>query len=382
MTKPLNYCLAILLFISTQAFGQKSQIFIAQNSLGKLQKSISNKEDKKKQIEILKEGIKAVEAAEKDKKTRKWSETWAIKAYLYSYLMLIDDDATNNDKYYNLAVEAFENAKKNDKYDRNLGLINASKTNIIIKKQEKGNQAFANFDYYEAFNQLKEVSDFYPTDTTLAINTAICAQNIQNYNDALKYLIRAKDNNVKNRAVYQNLAYIYSSKFNTELALKSLEDGLKLCPNDNILVNDYINLLIDNEKFSKALELIESTIKIEKGDKLLYFLYGYLQQISNSDNIVAEMAYKKALDRDQNYFDALYQLGLVYINRANEALKLKDENKINQFNGFINRSQLTLLHAYEINPNDKNTIQLLIDIYTRKNSFDKVQELKRKLEEF
>jgi hypothetical protein len=101
--------------------------------------------------------------------------------------------------------------------------------------------------------------------------------------------------------------------------------------------------------------------------------------LQENNNSTAELAYKKALDLDQNYFDALYQLGVVYVNNANDALKAKNKQK---FTSFVNRAEMILLRAHEINLNDRNTIQLLIEIYTRKNRLDKVQELKRKLNEF
>ena len=59
----------------------------------------------------------------------------------------------------------------------------------------------------------------------------------------------------------------------------------------------------------------------------------------------------------------------------------KEKNK-QKFNSYINRAEFTFLRAHEINQNDRNTIKLLIEIYTRKNRLDKVQELKRKFNEF
>jgi len=195
----------------------------------------------------------------------------------------------------------------------------------------------------------------------------------------LVYYKRAKDNGIKNSAVYQNMANIYASKFETDLAIKTLEDGLKLNPYHPFLTNDYINLLLDNENYDRAVKIIEGSIATEKRSKLLYFLYGYLHQAKMNNNGTAELAYKKALDIDLNYFDALYQLALVYIENANQSLK---ERNNQQFASLINRAEFTLLRAHEINMNDRNTISLLIDIYTRKNRLDKVQELKRKINEF
>ncbi|MNK04897.1 Beta-barrel assembly-enhancing protease [compost metagenome] len=363
------------------AFAQKTQLQIARNSVGKLQVAINTKQDTKKQLSILGEGVKAADAAQNDKKTKKWPETWALKAYLSAYVSIIDSDEGNADRYYNFAVQAIDSARRLDKFQANYRLISAAAYNINIRKQKKGSVAFANGDYAAAYELLREVSDFVPKDTTLAINTALSALNIQYFDKALVYFKRAKENGIINPLVFQSMANIYTSKFEHELAIRTLEDGIKLNPYSIFLTNDYINLLLDNEKYTEAMRVIESTLKVESNNKLLYFLYGYLQQ-HKANNSTAELAYNRALNIDENYFDALYQLGLVYVNSANESIKSGKSENAQKFKSFINRAEIALLQAHEVNQNDKATVQLLIEIYTRKNRLDKVQELKGKLEEF
>jgi tetratricopeptide (TPR) repeat protein len=375
------FLIATSVFISYQSFSQTSQIKIAQNAVGKLQVAIASGMDKSKQMTVVGEGLKATESAQTDKKTKNWPETWAIRSYLSSYVALIDQDEANSEKYYATAVETLDSAKRLDKFQSNTALTDAANYNIILKKQEKGNKAYNNNEFKTAFTLLKEVSDFFPKDTVISINTALSAQNINDYNSALFYFKRAKDNGIKNPVVFQSMAGIYASKFEQEAAIRILEDGLKVNPYNIYLNNNYINLLLDNERYDQAKQVIEKSLTIESKNKLLYFLYGYLYQIS-SNNSTAELAYKKALALDQNYFDALYQLGLVYINNANDALKGDKEKRAQEFSALINRAEFVLLQAHEINPNDRPTVQLLIDIYTRKNRLDKAQELKRKLEEF
>ena len=373
--------LAAFIFLTTfNALAQKSQILIARNSVGKLQASIAGKEDEKKQLAIITEGLKSIESAEKDNKTKNWAETWSIKSYLTSYASLIETDKSNSDKFYESANAAIKQARGLDKYEDNSGLIKASNHNILIKKQERGNSSYFNNDFKEAYDDLKEVSDSFPTDTTLALNTAICALNIQNYDESITYFKRAKDNGIRNAAMFQKLAQLYTGKYDNETAIKTLEDGLTKNPFNHSLTNDYINLLLDTENYSRASSLIEGNLKVEKGNKLLYFLYGYLQQ-AGGNNATAILAYDKALATDQNYFDALYQLSLAYINNANETLRKNESDKNSKYNAFINRAQFALQRANEINPNDKKTVQLLLDIYTRKKATDKVQELNRKLQE-
>lgn len=380
MQNCLKISLTALIFFSFNAVAQKSQILIARNSVGKLQASIANKEDEKKQLSIITEGLKSIESAEKDNKTKNWTETWSIKSYLTSFASLIDTDPNNANKFYDSAVEAVAKAKALDRYNDNGGLIKASDHNILIKKQDKGNEAYFNNEFKEAFADLKEVSDNFPADTTLALNTAICALNIQSYDESLTYFKRAKENGIKNPSVFQKMAQMYVVKSENETAIKTLEDGLVLNPFNRFLTNDYINLLLDTENYSKAQGLIENNLKVEKGNKLLYFLYGYLQQVGGN-NATAILAYDKALTTDQNYFDALYQLSLAYINTANETLRKGDADKTEKYKGLINRAQFALQRANEINPNDKKTVQLLIDIYNKKGVTDKAQELNRKLQE-
>jgi tetratricopeptide (TPR) repeat protein len=258
-------------------------------------------------------------------------------------------------------------------------LINAADYNIHARIQREGAKAFSTGDYASAFQLLKQVSDFLPKDTLMAVNVGLSAQNLSHYNDALTYFLRAKENGIKNPAIYQQLANIYSSKFENELAIQTLKDGLKLNPNNQFLINDYINLLLNNDKFEEASTSISNLLGDDSQNRLYYYLQGYLAQNHQQNLASAETYYLKALALEHDFFAATYQLGLVYLSMANTDLK---NHQAEAFNKNIERAFASLDRAYEINPHHRNTIQLLIDIYTRKNRFDKVQELRRQLNEF
>jgi len=372
---------ALCVIINVQsAYSQITQLQIARNSVGKLQMAIANKKDQNTQMSILGEGIKASESAEKDKKTRKWPETWAIKSYLSSYIAILDPNESNADKYFDLALNAIDSAKRFDKFEDNSGLIAASNYNINIKKQQKGNSAYEAKDFEAAYNYLKQVSDFFPKDTTLAINTALSAEGLKRDDEALTYYKRAKENGARNPVIFQRMENIYVGKLDKEAALKIVQDGIALNPYNTMLNNDYINMLLDNGKYTEARQIIESTLKVDTRSKLLYYLYGYLHQ-QNANLGTAELAYNKSLTLDKNYFDALYQLGLVYVNLGNQALNA-DARDVSKFSSSLNRAEIILLQAHQVKPKDKATINLLIEIYTRKNRFDKVQEFKAQLDEF
>jgi len=379
--KHLIFSVTFLTVISSQSvFSQKTQLLIAKNSVGKLQAAIANKKDQKTRLAILTEGIKASESTEKDVKTKKWPETWAIKSYLSSYIAITDSDQNNSNKYYEQALQAIDSAKRFENYEDNAGLIAAANYNINIKKQQKGNVAYADKDFGSAFEYLKQVSDFFPKDTVLAINAALSAEGIKNENESFNYFKRAKDNGVRNPVVFQRLAGIYKNRGDIDKSIRTLEEGLNINSYNSLLMNDYINMLLDNERYGDAIKVIEGTLKVETRSKLLYYLYGYLHQ-KNANMSTAELAYNKSLDIDRNYFDALYQLGLVYLNLGNEALAAQTKD-VPKFASYLNRAEVILVQAHAVNPKDKPAINLLIDIYTRKNRFDRVQELRAQLDEF
>jgi len=379
--KRLIFSVTFLTVISSQSvFSQKTQLLIAKNSVGKLQAAIANKKDQKTRLAILTEGIKASESTEKDVKTKKWPETWAIKSYLSSYIAITDSDQNNSNKYYDQALQAIDSAKRFENYEDNAGLIAAANYNINIKKQQKGNVAYADKDFGSAFEYLKQVSDFFPKDTVLAINAALSAEGIKNENESFNYFKRAKDNGVRNPVVFQRLAGIYKNRGDVDKSIRTLEEGLNINSYNSLLMNDYINMLLDNERYGDAIKVIEGTLKVETRSKLLYYLYGYLHQ-KNANMSTAELAYNKSLDIDRNYFDALYQLGLVYLNLGNEALAAQTKD-VPKFASYLNRAEVILVQAHAVNPKDKPAINLLIDIYTRKNRFDRVQELRAQLDEF
>lgn len=363
-----------MLFNLHTVSAQKTQLQIARNSVGKLQAAIADNKDQKTQLDILGEGIKSSEATSKDSKTRKWPETWAIKAYLSSYISILDSNEDNSDKYYELAVQSIDSANRFDKFEDNSGLIAASTYNINIKKQRKGNEAYEAGEFESAYKFLKEVSDFFPNDSTLAVNTALSAREIKNDDEALAYFKRAKNNGMRNPAAFQMMSNIYVGKLDNVEAIRAIEEGLRLNPYNTMLTNDYINLLLDNEKYAEAKQVIENTLKIQTRDKLLYYLYGYLHQKSANMG-TSELAYNRSIDLDQNYFDALYQLGLVYINVGNQALTSPKRDAA-KFSSSLNRAEIILLRAHDVKKRDKATINLLVEIYTRKNRFDKAQEFK------
>ena len=280
--------LSIILFLITfQASAQKSQLRIARNTIGKLQAAIVAKADVNSQINIVGEGLKATISAQQDRKTKKYPETWAIAAYLNSYLALID--TKDPDKYYQDALALIDTAKQLDRFHENEKLLNAAVMNTFVIKQDKANKAFNSYDYATALGYLKELSDYFPQDSTLALNTAIACQNLRNYNQALIYYNRAIETGSSNPVIYQHLAEIYSSKFDTENAIKVLETGQKRNPGNIFILNDLVNLLLDNERYEKAEKALEDATEIYEGERKFDLIIRYPEDFRGDERAIGKL---------------------------------------------------------------------------------------------
>ena len=371
--------LMILLFLCvfTSLYAQKNQVQIARNAVGKLQVSFVDPALKAKSLGYITDGLKAIDLAKENKKTGKWAETWAIKAYLHSVNSLLSANGDAAEKQLNLALSALDTAKTLDKEQINSIIIKATINNTMIKRLDKGNTAFLDKDFLEAYETLKEVSDYNEVDTSLALNVAIAAQNIQQDGEALKYLKRAKTHGIRNPAVFQQLSKVYSLKMEPDQALMVLKEGIKLNPDNIVLKRDYINVLLDNGKYTDALDALEKELLVTRTDEKLFFIYGLLNQLENRFPD-AEAAFKRSIALNSYNFDAFYQLGLVYLDKAN----LQAKNTGVGYKDAIANAELAFNKAFTIKPNDKATISLLIQIYKSQSDLERARELQRRLREF
>jgi len=100
---------------------------------------------------------------------------------------------------------------------------------------------------------------------------------------------------------------------------------------------------------------------------------------------LAEENYKKALSVNPNFFEANYNIGAIYINKASilqkEAnnLPLSEDKKYAKLNDEANANLKIAIpwleKAFNIRPTDQGTIKALKEAYTRLKMNDKLKEL-------
>jgi tetratricopeptide (TPR) repeat protein len=114
-----------------------------------------------------------------------------------------------------------------------------------------------------------------------------------------------------------------------------------------------------------------------------------LEKPADADDKIkqAEADYKKAVELKPNYFDALFDLGVLYFNHGVAITKLADKitdaakSKAEDIKATaeFNKAMIPLEKALEIDPKNNNTMYALSKIYARLALTDKYNAIKERM---
>lgn len=284
--------------------------------------------------------------------------------------------------------------------------------NIGIYFDNTGRANFNGKKYSEAlaaFEKAYEISG--SSDTTALYFCATSAEMAKDYEKAKKYYQKMIDAKVGQGNTYASLVTVHKLMKDTAEAMVVLQKGRAAYPNDIDLVISETNYFFDQNRSPEALNNLNIAIKARPVDPNLYLVRGNVydnlanpkdakgKDIENSkknagddaseahNREMAEQDYKKAIELKPDYFDALFNLGILYNNygvKLNKlADKITDKAKNTAANAKateqFNKAMPVLEKALEVNPADKNTKIALKQIYVRLQLLDKMKAIDEKL---
>jgi tetratricopeptide (TPR) repeat protein len=160
---------------------------------------------------------------------------------------------------------------------------------------------------------------------------------------------------------------------------------------------DEMTLLLALDRADEAEGSVKLAIEKEPNNALLYSVLGGLYdkkaaEAKDDAEIqkwygLAEEAYKQAIAKDANYFDAYFNIGVLYNNRAaneyEKCNKLKSDTEYVKCKKVADDIYLQAVPYFEgahrLDPKDQQTIQQLMKLYAKTNDQAKYQEMKDKL---
>jgi len=408
--------------IASMSYAQKSKVVSAYNYNRGFERSQKCSE--------LVSGLEAINAAIEHEQTKDAAKTWYYRGNLYFNILASKDPACKaidpealekcTDSYMKAMVLNFEDPelKKLDlekedgsdvmkffsalqsksKVDDEMYTMDIMGRKIPGLAGEYGNDGIGKFqkkDYkaaQESFGKSMLLSQLTgKLDTMMMYNTALASE-YSGDNDAAKQiyegLIMLKynvDGNGPN--LYRSVANIYTKEGNKEKAAEYIKKGRDAYPNDYNLIVAELDGYLASGKHQEALQNLNLAIENNSNNEVLYFARGTVyENLKEEDKAVAD--YKKAIEIKPDYFDAVFNLGAFYFNKGADKINSANAlpfNETKKFDAFKAEAKVAfeasiphIEKANELKPEDIDTANMLIKVYTQTEQYDKAKAVKAK----
>ena len=259
---------------------------------------------------------------------------------------------------------------------------------------------------YDAFDGSVKMYDVLSKPDTLAmINAALAAENLNRFDEAFSYYKMCADNNYgKGAEMYQSMIRVLNSPKNEnkddQKILSVIEEGKNKFPNDFVLNVEEFNFWYNKGDNEKAQQALQNAIEADPTNKILHFNIGVTydnlakteHEAKNHEKAFeyiekAVTGYKSAIELDDKYVDAYYNLGALYVNESQEIQSIANDYDGEKYEQEMKRGQETmqkgvpyLEKVLTFTPNDKNTLSVLKIIYANMDDMENYKRIKALLE--
>ena len=236
---------------------------------------------------------------------------------------------------------------------------------------------------------------------------AICAIQAGDRPTAKGLLMELYEEEYPDAAVYSSLFDLLMNEDNEEKALEVLDKGKELFPDDNTILFARINYYIQNDELELLEQSLMQAVEAEPENASVHSalanvymkIYNRMVEAEEYDkeeanryrNLSIEY-YDKAIELDPNDFEPYYSVGSIYFNEAavitqkmselgmgKEDQKMYDSLKV-ESEKLFEKALPYFKKAESLEPNDRNSLLALREIFARMNEYEKAQELKVRME--
>ncbi len=351
-----------------------------------------------------------IDAASADASTKEDPATWLLRAKVY-----MEIGASENPEYQSLDKNAVAEADQAIIKAKELGLnsiqeIQVQQLLLVLSElvYNDGVMAFQAERYGEASNRFLrsyEILEPYGSvDTTTLYNAGLASELATNYNEAKNIYKKLVDMKYDQPYLFTSLSNISMIQGDTVAALDYVLQGRKKYPDDlNIIFNE-ANIYIFTGQSEKAKDVLALAIEKDPENHTLYFALA-----ANFDRMVqdttytaedrqmffkeAEKYYLQSIEKKPDYFDGIFNLGVLYFNKGIRIYEQADAD-LRQTQNFRQyeqdavvfqeawlKSQPYFEKAKEMLPPDdpyyETLIISLVQLYARTNQNDKLEEVQK-----
>lgn len=324
------------------------------------------------------------------------ARTWFYRGNIYLSIYL-------SPKYKSLDTNAlqvaYDSYQKAIEIDKDISLESLNPPTPIIGLYVVGEQFYnQGVDLYnlgnytvsmEKFEMTRKINNIFSIKDTIAtFNAALCALQLNDIIKSKQFLEDLAKNQYHNEVVYSSLSNIYKTEGDTAKALSIILKGRKLMGDNLALIIAECNIYLGQGKTEEAQNLLKIAVEKDPNNHLLHYNIGVnLAEFGSFEE--AEKSYLKAIELKPDYFDAMYNLGALYVNTAASILEKANALPVDDTEGYnklkakaddlLNKAIPTLEKAEVLQPTDLNTLYTLKQLYTRTNNMEKLKVVDEKI---
>lgn len=356
----------------------------------------------------LADALEHLESAKEHEGVYDDPEFWMTKAKIHMEIAITEDEAYKAlaEKPVAIADEALFKAKELD--TDNQFILEMQPLLLFLSELvfNEGVIAYQGENWLEAsdnFLRSYEIGlTFDSQDTTTYYNAAISAELGGNLDRAKNIYYELKEMEYDEPFIFASLTNIAMAQGDTLLATDYIQEGRKRYPEELDLIFAEANIHIFTGNIDKAREILDLAIQKDPENPHLYFAFGanYDRMSQDTTYTVEERAfafdeaikaYESAIELKPDYFDAVYNLGVLYFNRgirifeeAEERLRethdfahyQEDEKEFKEAwleaQPFLEEAK-TMLDMED--PNMEVVVISLVELYARTDQPDKLEEI-------
>ena len=330
------------------------------------------------------------------------SQAWLYRAAIYQNILQSGDEAlmAKAPNALEVVYESLMNCMKNpDFLEDNKQEIYQRVGSVMTTYYTKGADDYNAGKFAEAAPMFKKAYDIAKSlgsaDANEMLNlAATSALRAEDYNTALGYFTEVKNNGTETADLYRHLAACYNGLGNAEQAMAMINAGLEKDPSDANLILEKVNAYLKEGKGAEAVQDLTKLLELDPNNAQLLFVLGTIYGDESNEGLYdtdkARQYYEQALSIKPDYYDATYNIGVLYTTMANKYIEQANEitgfskKEQDQYNSLIEqgnellRTGLPYLkQAYDAQPSD-DVKNVLRSIYVKLNMMEEVKALENK----
>ncbi len=367
-----------------------------------------------------------IEHAAKQDEVKDDPKTWVAMGDIYNALINLDAtqkilDANYEAKYASAGMMAFQAHKKALELDPGNKSALKGLTESIAAISNNGISLYEGQNFMEAFNSFRSVLDIHDIlkandydspldaegeyDNQLYI-TGLAAMNAGQASTAKSFITPLYEKGYDKPAVYDAM-YKMTAEEDMDAAAVILEKAREMYPDDLGLLFTEINHYLKLDKIDVLSEKLKLAIEKEPENPSLYSTLGNIYDRIYQEKYeagaldeateyfdLAKENYEKAVEVKPDFTDAIYSIGALYYNKA--AILTKEMNELaNDYSADatkkFNAKKIEVEEHFDLalpyfksveklDPNDRNTLIALKEIFARRNDFETSNVFKDRLE--